>query len=182
MSSLVLTLTESNSSVANNTSDVTVAVTVKFTDGWWAAADAGSSMTVTCNGTSKTLKFGAYNIGANGSKNLGSVKFTGIKHNSDGSKTVNASASWTVPYSGGYKVSGSASLTLKKIARASSISSISGSTLGSPVTVNITRLDSTFTHTVTYKFGSSTQSFTGKATPLPPDLKSIVTAPVGTVV
>ena len=33
MSSLVLTLTESNSSVANNTSDVTVAVTVKFTDG-----------------------------------------------------------------------------------------------------------------------------------------------------
>ena len=164
MSSLVLTLTESNSSVANNTSDVTVAVTVKFTDGWWAAADAGSSMPVTCNGTSKTLKFGAYNIGANGSKNLGSVKFTGIKHNSDGSKTVNASASWTVPYSGGYKVSGSASLTLKKIARASSISSISGSTLGSPVTVNITRLDSTFTHTVTYKFGSSTQSFTGKAT------------------
>ena len=90
MSSLVLTLTESNVSVTNNTSDVSVAVTVKFTDGWWAAADAGSSMTVTCNGTSKTLKFGAYNIGANGSKNLGSVKFTGIKHNSDGSKSVSA--------------------------------------------------------------------------------------------
>lgn len=66
MSSLVLTLTESNISVTNNTSDVSVAVTVKFTDGWWAAADAGSSMTVTCNGTSKTLKFGAYNIGYRG--------------------------------------------------------------------------------------------------------------------
>lgn len=164
MSSLILTLTESNSSVANNTSDVSVAVTVKFTDGWWAAADAGSSMTVTCNGTSKTLKFGAYNIGANGSKNLGSVKFTGIKHNSDGSKSVSASASWTVPYSGGYKVSGSATKTLAKIPRASSISSISGSTLGSSVTVSITRLDTSFTHTVTYKFGSATQTFTGKTT------------------
>ena len=32
MSSLVLTLTESNVSVTNNTSDVSVAVTVKFTD------------------------------------------------------------------------------------------------------------------------------------------------------
>lgn len=164
MSSLILALSESNISVANNTSDVSVAVTVKFTDGWWAAADAGSSMTVTCNGTSKTLKFGAYNIGANGSKNLGSVKFTGIKHNSDGSKSVSASASWTVPYSGGYKVSGSASKTLTKIPRASSISSISGSTLGSAVTVNITRLSSDFTHKVTYKLGSITRTYSGQTT------------------
>lgn len=164
MSSLILALTESNISIANNTSDVSVAVTVIFTDGWWAAADAGSSMTVTCNGTSKTLKFGAYNIGANGSKNLGSVKFTGIKHNSDGSKNVSASASWTVPYSGGYKVSGSASKTLTKIPRASSINSISGSTLGSAVTVNITRLSSDFTHHVTYKLGSITRTYTGQTT------------------
>lgn len=164
MSSLVLTLTESNVSVTNNTSDVSVAVTVKFTDGWWAAADAGSSMTVTCNGTSKTLKFGAYNIGVNGSKNLGSVKFTGIKHNADGSKSVSASASWTVPFSGGYKVSGSASKTLTKIPRASSISSISGSTLGSAITVNITRLSSDFTHKVTYKLGSITRTYTGQTT------------------
>ena len=164
MSSLVLTLTESNISVTNNTSDVSVAVTVKFTDGWWAAADAGSSMTVTCNGTSKTLKFGAYNIGVNGSKNLGSVKFTGIKHNSDGSKSVSASASWTVPFSGGYKVSGSATKTLTKIPRASSISSISGNTLGSAVTVNITRLSSDFTHKVTYKLGSITRSYSGQTT------------------
>lgn len=164
MSSLVLTLTESNVSVTNNTSDASVAVTVKFTDGWWAAADAGSSMTVTCNGTSKTLKFGAYNIGVNGSKNLGSVKFTGIKHNADGSKSVSASASWTVPFSGGYKVSGSASKTLTKIPRASSISSISGSTLGSAITVNITRLSSDFTHKVTYKLGSITRTYTGQTT------------------
>lgn len=164
MSSLALTLTESNVSVTNNTSDVSVAVTVKFTDGWWAAADAGSSMTVTCNGSSKTLKFGAYNIGANGSKNLGSVKFTGIKHNSDGSKSVSASASWTVPFSGGYKVSGSATKTLTKIPRASSISSISGSTLGSSVTVNIARLSSDFTHKVTYKLGSITRTYTGQTT------------------
>lgn len=164
MSSLALTLTESNISIANNTSDVTVSVTVKFTDGWWAISETGSSMSVTCNGTTKTLKFPAYNIGANGSKNLGSVKFTGIKHNSDGSKSVKASASWTVPYSGGYKVSGSASKTLTKIARASSIASISGNTLGSAVTVNITRLDSSFTHTVTYTLGSITRSYTNQGT------------------
>lgn len=164
MSSLTLTLTESNVSVANNTSDVSVAVTVKFTDGWWAAHEVGSSMSVTCNGTSKTLSFGPYNIGANGSKNLGSVKFTGIKHNSDGSKSVSASATWVVPFGNGYKVSGSASKALTKIARASSIGTISGSTFGSAVTVNISRLNSGFTHTVTYKFGSITRSYTGQAT------------------
>lgn len=164
MSSLNLTLSESNISVANNTSDVTVAVGVKFTDGWWAASDTGSSITISCNGTSKTLSFGPYNIGANGSKNFGSIKFSGIKHNSDGSKTVTASATWVVPFGNGYKVSGSANKTLTKIARASSISSISGSTLGSAITVNINRLNSGFTHTVTYKFGSITRSYTGQAT------------------
>lgn len=164
MSSLNLTLNESNISVANNTSDVTVAVGVKFTDGWWAASDTGSSITVSCNGTSKTLSFGPYNIGANGSKNFGSIKFSGIKHSSDGSKSVTASATWVVPFGNGYKVSGSASKTLTKIARASSISSISGSTLGSAITVNINRLNSGFTHTITYKFGSITRSYTGQAT------------------
>lgn len=93
-------------------------------------------------GATKTLKSGTKNI----------------YHNSDGSKSFSYSFSQEIGinYSGssiGTKT-GSGTGTLDTIPRASTISSISGNTIGSAVTINISRKSSSFTHKVYYTFGS----------------------------
>lgn len=85
-----------------------------------------------------------------------------IGHAADGTGSYNVGFGITTSYI----VSGSstAGRTLPTIPRASSISSISGSSLGSAVTVNISRASSSFTHKVKYQFGSIAREYTGQAT------------------
>lgn len=94
-------------------------------------------------GGTKTLKSGTKNI----------------YHNSDGTKSFSYSFSQeiAITYSGTYigTKSGSGTGTLDTIPRASTISSISGNTIGSDVTINISRKSSSFTHKVYYTFGST---------------------------
>ena len=75
---------------------------------------------------------------------------TVIPHNADGTKTVSLSAS----ISGKIVGSLSASETLATIPRASSLS-VSGGTMGSPMTLTINAASSAFTHSLTYAFGSA---------------------------
>ena len=94
-------------------------------------------------GATKTLKSGTKNI----------------YHNSDGSKSFSYSFSQEIGinYSGssiGTKT-GSGTGTLDTIPRASTISSISGNTIGSAVTIAISRKSSAFTHKVYYTFGDT---------------------------
>ena len=72
-----------------------------------------------------------------------------IYHNSDGSKYLEVSAwiSMDTPLTSSEQGYGE---WLSTIPRASSISSISGNNFGSPVTVNISRASSSFTHKVDY--------------------------------
>lgn len=72
-----------------------------------------------------------------------------IYHNADGSKYLEASAwiSMDTPLTSSEQGYGE---WLTTIPRASTISSISGNTFGSPVTVNISRASSSFTHKVDY--------------------------------
>lgn len=92
---------------------------------------------------------------------IGSTTIT-VNHNADGTGSYSVGFGITTSYI----VSGSstAGRTLPTIPRASSISSISGSTLGSAVTVNISRASSSFTHKVRYQFGSIAREYTGQAT------------------
>lgn len=76
---------------------------------------------------------------------------TVIPHNTDGTKTVNLSAS----ISGKIVGSLSASETLATIPRTSSFASIPTLTLGSPGTITIKKSDSSFRHRITYWFGSA---------------------------
>lgn len=88
-----------------------------------------------------------------------------VAHNSDGTKTISASLTieagggnyagdpWT--YSG---ASGSSSLALKRLARVSSIS-CAAVTIGSTATIKISRQSTSFSHVVSYKFGSQSGSF-----------------------
>lgn len=77
-----------------------------------------------------------------------------VGHNSDGTKSVGFNASFSG--SGGWSPStlniGAGSFGLTTIPRTSSVSGGTG-TIGSPVTISISRASSSFTHTLRYAFG-----------------------------
>lgn len=76
-----------------------------------------------------------------------------IPHNSDGSKsfTISAISGWI--YSNGNYYGAAKSFTLPTIPRASSVS-CSTANIGSSATITINRASTSFTHTLTYSFGS----------------------------
>lgn len=143
---------ENSQSVANNTTTI----------GWKMELIAGSSgrisstaskdWSVTVNG--KTYS-GTNTIGIsnNSTKTLASGTTT-ITHDSNGAKTFSYSFSqqFSITFSGssiGTK-SGSGEGTLDTIPRASSFS-VSNGTLGTSLNLSVTKQDSSFTHTITYK-------------------------------
>ena len=78
-----------------------------------------------------------------------------VGHNSDGTKSVGFNASFSG--SGGWSPStltiGAGAFGLTTIPRTSSVSGGTG-TIGSPVTISISRASSSFTHTLRYAFGN----------------------------
>ena len=76
-----------------------------------------------------------------------------IYHNSDGTKSINVSASFSSTSSNLSGGSVSGAVQLPTIPRASSISATSVD-IGSNTTITINRASSSFTHTITYSFGS----------------------------
>lgn len=139
----------SSQSVANNTS--TIYWTVKSAGGSRGYVMAGP-VTVNIAGTtvySRADRFEMW-VGAT----LGSGSFT-LTHNSYGNAVLTAWAEAAV-YT--YAVSSTRygySVDLPQIPRASSIS-VSGSTMGSPLTISISKAVSSFTHTLTWQFGNRT--------------------------
>lgn len=96
-----------------------------------------------------------------GKHEIGRATYT-FSHNADG--TASFSVGYGISTSYALNGSGTYSRTIPTIPRASSISSISGNTLGSAVTVNISRASPNFTHDVTYTFGNITSTYTGQGT------------------
>lgn len=153
-----LIVTETATSITNNTSSVKV-------DAYIGRYTVGSYMygpdidcTVKCTGVSnKSFNFSSssqINIDAGEWYKIGSVTFTGVPHNSDGSKTVTVSASFTnsiKPSSG----SASGSVKLTTIARASQ-PSCNTVYFGSAMTINTNRKSDSFTHIIRYKYGDLT--------------------------
>ena len=115
----------------------------------WTTRNAGISI----DGNNIPYTFNP-NMGANSTKTIATRSYT-FSHNADGSKSVNisANADYTgITWNGGAlgNVTLGGTVSLPTIPRASSISSISGGTLGSALTVNISRASSSFTHKVGY--------------------------------
>ena len=80
-----------------------------------------------------------------------------ISHNNDGTKTVTISGEWCSAISGGwapYSLSVSGEVTLPTIPRAT-VPSMGAATIGEEVTIILPRASRTFTHTLTYSFGSA---------------------------
>lgn len=84
-----------------------------------------------------------------------------ISHNPDGSKsfTVSGFSGWI--YNSGNTYASSQTFTLPTIPRASSVS-CSTADIGSNATISISRASSSFTHTLTYSFGSLTGTIATK--------------------
>lgn len=153
-----LVCTEQDVNIANNTSKLKVDVYLGATS--YSRAVRGSvsaTHTVNVNGTNYTFTTGAYTIEKNTNVLLGSITTNAITHDADGSKKVSvtasspdlAQASGYGPYSG--SVSGT--VTLTTIPRTSSVTCADGN-IGSATTINIVRASNTFTHTLTYSFGT----------------------------
>lgn len=159
-------------SIANNTSTLSVylyarANTSGLKTEWDKTATYGS---ITVAGTSYSgPATSGYSFKSTSTYNLFSYKTDiTITHTSDGSKSISISGTWnkgssTSTYITGGSVS-STTVVLPTIPRTSTFTVPSFFYLGTAGTIYITRASDTFTHTVTYAFGSHSASLTGQTT------------------
>lgn len=145
---------ESNVSVSNNTSVVSVSVQYRRDDSLMSYGTASGTLTI--NG--KTHSLSKYvELTGNTWKEIGSASET-ITHDTDGSKSI------TIKWSGGLSGTSvgsqttSKTVTLTKIARASTPSTDSRLTIGKAFTVKTNRADTSFTHTVKIWWGYAAQN------------------------
>lgn len=135
---------------ANNRSTVNVQARLR-TNGYASMWGVTAPVTVTVNGKSESSN-ATVNIGTNSSLLFYAKDFV-VPHNDDGTKTVDIKISVGLN-AGGYGSSMVAfDLPLSNIPRASGVSAATG-TIGSAMTINISRKNSAFTHTIKYSFGS----------------------------
>ncbi|OLU37305.1 DUF859 family phage minor structural protein [Ileibacterium valens] len=157
--SLVLTVTEASTSVANNTSTVNWSLVMKATTAYCQWNPGAGVVTAYINGQAvynarPAMVFSGYNSQIS----IGSGTVT-VSHNNDGTKTCGCSASYSPTSSASYLPGSmflSGTLTMSTIPRATTPSlSASNVTLGSAVTISLARASSSFTHDVTYQFGNT---------------------------
>ena len=143
----------SSQSVENNTS--TIYWTVKSAGGTGNSYSYVMAGPVTVNIADVTVFSRSDRFKMHVGETLGSGSFT-LTHNTDGTKSFSA---WAEAAIYTYAVSSTKygySVDLPQIPRASSISSVSGNTMDSQLTINISKASSSFTHTLTWKFGNQT--------------------------
>ena len=148
--------------VSANTSTITAKA--YLVNDWSLSINARSDNKVTIDGTAQTYASPA--ISSTGTHLLGTVTQT-VNHGGDGSKSLTMSAVFYIraTLSGTYyeSITASANITLDSIARASGVSA-SNVAMGSATTMAISRASSSFTHTLTYVFGSATGTIATKTT------------------
>lgn len=148
--------------ISANTSTITAQA--YLVNDWSLSINGRSDNTLTVDGTAQTYASPA--ISSTGTHLLGTVTQT-VSHASDGTKSLNMSAVFYIraTLSGTYyeSITASATVTLDSIARASGVSA-SNATMGSASTINISRASSSFTHTLTYAFGSAAGTIATKTT------------------
>lgn len=148
-----ITVTQNSQNVNNNTSNVTVSVRFYRTNTGYTTYGSG---TVYCkiNGTT----YSASVTPSQKITNAGIVLFTktlNISHNADGTKTLTTSA-WINLNTPLTSTEQSYSQALTTIPRATTPTLSSSSVaLGSAVSISLPRASSSFTHTLTYKFGNT---------------------------
>lgn len=147
----------SNGSVANS-STLSVAVYVTKSSGSTSSTwgTTNTSVSVTDAGTQYENGL-SLNVAPNGTQLIFAKNFT-VPHNSDGKKTATISVNV-----GGDVVwgNGSANITLETIPRASDVSGGTGN-INENTTINISKKNSAFTHTLLYQFGNLSGTIVSK--------------------
>lgn len=154
--SISISIAQNSQSVANNTSNVTVAVTAKWTYGSWNATGECSG-TMTIDGKVYTFTGLSFNRNAttSGSEVIMTKSVT-VGHNADGTKTLSCSATFVTGLSAG-TVSASASKALTTIPRATTPTvGASVREMGDYVTIYTAAASTVFTHDLAYSFMGGT--------------------------
>lgn len=168
--SLSLAITQNSQSVANNTSNVTVAVTIHWTNGSWNGYDQCHG-SITIDGVKHDfptkIPFNASHT-QTGSQVV-MTKTVDVAHNANGAKTLNCSATFYVYIDSTTSTSGSGSMVLTTIARASQPSLVTWpestenvGNFGATFSIHMNRKSSSFTHTVRYEYGNRTGTIATK--------------------
>ena len=152
-----LNVTQSATNIANNTSTLSFDFKISPIYTSWNFYEWNTliAYTITINGTSYTGYIPDYDGYSIVTLKTGTQAVT---HNADGTKSISYSFSVTDATGQTYtpgNASASGTFTLSTIPRASTISAVSGNTIGGTATVTIARAVSSFTHQLWYKVGNS---------------------------
>ncbi|QUY65078.1 hypothetical protein GUI37_05930 [Helcococcus kunzii] len=153
----VLTVNQGQQNILANSTTISYSLVTSFSGGSGAYANqdsSGASFSVTINGKVVASGKKAYNFNSSRTKTWTSGSLT-IPHNTDGKKTLSFSFSFTGNSSYLGNASGSSSMTLTTIARATSFTlSTSNLTMNNEMTVNLNPATSSFSHVIYLKYGS----------------------------
>lgn len=153
---LILEVTQSSQSIAGNSSVLKWTLKMSCATQYYQNSSTTDAFKVSINGTavyntSKAISFS----GKNTTVTISSGTIT-VSHNADGKKTVSLSFSYTPGRTASYypsSMSGSGSMNLTTIPRASSLSVTSGDDTkpgAGNIVLSISRASTSFTHTVTW--------------------------------
>lgn len=167
---LHMTLSETGTDVATNTSTIAYKMWMTTTD--WAFEGLSITATIEFTNISNITKTGTYALQYPGYAGSFPTSITlaegtvSVPHNSDGSlpvsfKGYNTNDTGWGGYPQNMTLSGSGNLTA--IPRASTLSVTSTQTMGSSYSFSITRASSGFTHKITYAFGNTSGYVLGSA-------------------
>lgn len=134
----------------NNRSTVNLQARLR-TNGYASVTGVTAPMTIHVDGGGEIVN-ASVNIGTNSSLLIFGKDYV-VNHDGNGNKTVNISFKVDINAGGYGSATVSLSIPLPQIHRASDVSASTG-TIGSAMTINISRKNSAFTHTVKYSFGS----------------------------
>lgn len=151
-----IVITQNSQNTSSNTSSVTIKCYITTSGDSWRGTRIGT-ININVSGSASTSEIFEATAPKNTTNHLILSKTFTVSHNTEGKCTVKASFN----YDDGW-VTASASKTLTTIPRASVFGTISGSTLGSSITINISRKVSSFTHNLYYRAkGTSTWTTIG---------------------
>lgn len=148
-------ITVNSQNITNNTTEVTVRMYLSF-DGssYYSYTRNATSGEMTVNGHTFGYSIDSIIFSSGQAKDILLAEWHGdIGHGNDGTKTLSVSGNWDTNISRIGSGSCSTSSVLPTIPRTSSIS-YSGGNIGSNTTIIINRASSSFTHTLTYLFGT----------------------------
>ncbi len=133
----------------NNRSTVNLQARLR-TNGYASVTGVTAPMTIHVDGDGEIVN-ASVNIGTNSSLLIFGKDYV-VNHDGNGNKTVNISFKVDINVGGYGSATVSLSIPLPQIKRASTISDVTG-TLGSAMTLDISRKDSSYTHNLKYEFG-----------------------------